>query len=85
MRRSCLHSFYRNFLLGQDDLWSEVCADPCDYDHLDNMYAASVDWSDAGTTVDGNSVQRKAGGVNDHKLSDWNDTVVAPTLGDYNK
>jgi hypothetical protein len=68
-----------------DDLWNEVCTDPCDYDHLDNMYAASVDWSDAGNAVDGNSVQRKSGGVNDRKISDWNDTVVAPTLGDYNK
>jgi hypothetical protein len=64
-----------------DDIWQTACAAPCDYTDLPAMYAATVNWSSAGTSPTGNTVQRKAGPVvNEHKVTDW-DGVKAQTLG----
>lgn len=66
-----------------DGVWHETCAEPCDSSTAGraNILAASVDWSDVGAESTGASIQRKAGGVNDHKRSDWK---AVPTSAPFN-
>jgi hypothetical protein len=63
------------------DVWQSKCADICDFDHIDNMYAATVDWTGAGVAPSGDTAQRKTGAPNTRTVDDWQTLAQPQTLG----
>jgi hypothetical protein len=61
--------------------WKTACAAPCDYDNIENMQAATVNWTGAGSDALGPTIQRKAGGPDTDTVEDWNDAPTASSLG----
>lgn len=70
-----------------EGLWKETCSpSPCSFDS--NLGAVTVSWLGAGNDADKNdatgvSVQRKAGGLNAGKVSDWKAIPVAAPFNSY--
>ena len=64
--------------------WKTACAAPCDYDNIENMHAATVNWTGAGSDALGQTIQRKAEGPDTDTIDDWNATPTANSLGDAN-
>jgi hypothetical protein len=61
--------------------WQSKCAMPCDFENVQNMYDATVNWTAAGPAPSGDTVQRKTGAPNTRTVEDWQATVQPQTLG----
>ena len=64
--------------------WKTVCTQPCDYDNIENMHAATVNWTAAGSDALGPTIQRKTAGPDTDTVADWNDAPTTSSLGEPN-
>jgi hypothetical protein len=64
--------------------WKTPCAEPCDYTNRQNLFDATVNWTDAGTSPTGSTIQRKTDSPDTDTIADWNATTTASSLGEPN-